>query len=158
MTKNTFGVLVGALLMGGEKWKSMPPDVQKLVAEEVNKNRAEDKTEIRASDERSYQAMLKRGYTANEWTGAALTEYQTVADTVQKRLVGRMYTQQMLDKEVTKRPRREAKTPAARKGAGVLLFAALTRRARRARRRPRETLRRARPCLVRARSDRAGPA
>ncbi|HKU42033.1 MAG TPA: TRAP transporter substrate-binding protein DctP [Polyangiales bacterium] len=98
MTKNTTGVLVGALLMGGQRWKSMPADVQQLVTNEVNKNRAEDKVEIRAADERSYQAMLKRGYTANEWTGAALAEYQKVAETVQKRLVGRMYTQAQLDK------------------------------------------------------------
>jgi TRAP-type C4-dicarboxylate transport system substrate-binding protein len=98
MTKNTTGILVGALLMGGNRWKAMPPDVQKLVAQEVNKNRAEDKVDIRAADDRSYQAMLKRGYTANEWTGEALAEYQKISDTVQKRLVGRMYTQAMLDK------------------------------------------------------------
>jgi hypothetical protein len=42
--------------------------------------------------------MLKRGYTANEWTGDALTEYNSIADTVQKRLVGRMYSQETLDR------------------------------------------------------------
>jgi TRAP-type transport system periplasmic protein len=98
MTKNTTGILVGALLMGGNRWKAMPPDVQKLVAQEVTKNRAEDKTEIRAADERSFSAMLKRGYTANEWTGAAISEYNKISETVQKRLVGRMYTQAQLDK------------------------------------------------------------
>jgi TRAP-type C4-dicarboxylate transport system substrate-binding protein len=98
MTKNTTGVLVGALLMGGDKWKSMPADVQAQVDGEVTKNRSGDKADIRAADERSYQAMLKRGYTANEWTGDALTEYNTIADTVQKRLVGRMYSQETLDR------------------------------------------------------------
>jgi TRAP-type C4-dicarboxylate transport system substrate-binding protein len=98
MTKNTTGVLVGALLMGGDKWKSMPPDVQKQVDGEVTKNRSGDKADIRAADERSYQAMLKRGYTANEWTGDALAEYNRIADTVQKRLVGRMYSAETLDR------------------------------------------------------------
>ena len=42
--------------------------------------------------------LLKRGYTANEWTGDALTEYNTLAQTVQKRLVGRMYSQELLDR------------------------------------------------------------
>lgn len=97
MTKNTAGVLVGALLMGGDKWKSMPPDVQKQVNDEVTKNRTADKAEIRQADERSYQNLIKRGFTANEWTGAALKEYETLAETVQKRLVGRMYTQAQLD-------------------------------------------------------------
>jgi TRAP-type C4-dicarboxylate transport system substrate-binding protein len=98
MTKNTVGVLVGALLMGGEKWKSMPPDVQKQVDTEVTKNRSGDKADVRAADERSYQNMLKRGYTANEWTGDALKEYETIADTVQKRLTGRMYSAETLDR------------------------------------------------------------
>jgi TRAP-type transport system periplasmic protein len=98
MTKNTVGVLVGALLMGGEKWKSMPPDVQKQVDTEVTKNRSGDKADVRAADERSYQNMLKRGYTANEWTGDALKEYETIAETVQKRLIGRMYSAETLDR------------------------------------------------------------
>jgi len=98
MTKNTTGVLVGALLMGGEKWKSMPAEVQQQVDSEVTKNRSGDKADIRAADERSYQAMLKRGYTANEWTGDALTEYNTISETVQKRLIGRMYSAETLDR------------------------------------------------------------
>jgi TRAP-type C4-dicarboxylate transport system substrate-binding protein len=98
MTKNTVGVLVGALLMGGDKWKSMPADVQQQVDGEVTKNRSGDKADIRAADDRSYQALLKRGYTANEWTGDALAEYNTIAETVQKRLVGRMYSQETLDR------------------------------------------------------------
>jgi TRAP-type C4-dicarboxylate transport system substrate-binding protein len=98
MTKNTFGILVGALLVGSEKWKSMPPDVAKLVQTEITKNRAEDKAEMRKADDRAYQALLKRGYTANEWTGEALTEYQNLALTVQKKLTGRLYSAEMLDR------------------------------------------------------------
>jgi TRAP-type transport system periplasmic protein len=98
MTKNTTGILVGALLMGGNKWKSMPPEVQTQVDSEVTKNRSSDKMEIRQADDRSYQALLKRGYTANEWTGEALAEYNKVAETVQKRLIGRMYSQELLDR------------------------------------------------------------
>jgi TRAP-type C4-dicarboxylate transport system substrate-binding protein len=98
MTKNTSGILVGALLMGGTKWKSMPPDVQTKVNAEVSKNRDADKAEVRAADDRSYQNLLKRGYTANEWSGEALAEYNKIAETVQKRLVGRMYSQELLDR------------------------------------------------------------
>jgi TRAP-type C4-dicarboxylate transport system substrate-binding protein len=98
MTKNTVGVLVGAMLMGGDKWKSMPPDVQKQVDAEVTKNREGDKTDIRASDERAFQNLLKRGYTANEWNADAMKEYNTIAETVQKRLTGRMYSAETLAK------------------------------------------------------------
>ena len=98
MTKDASGVLVGAMLMSGAKWKALPPDVQKIVQDEINRNQESDKQDIRKADERSYQNLLKRGYTANEWTGDALKEAETMMATVQKRLVGRMYTQEQLDR------------------------------------------------------------
>jgi TRAP-type C4-dicarboxylate transport system substrate-binding protein len=96
MTKDTSGILVGAMLMSGTKWKALPPDVQGIVLGEINRTQAEDKQDIRKADERSYQMLLKRGFTANEWTGDALKEAETMMDTVQKRLVGRMYTAEQL--------------------------------------------------------------
>lgn len=98
MTKDASGVLVGAMLMSGPKWKALPADVQKIVQDEINRNQESDKQDIRKADERSYQNLLKRGYTANEWTGDALKESETMMATVQKRLVGRMYTQEQLDR------------------------------------------------------------
>jgi len=98
MTKDSAGVLVGAMLMSGPKWKDLPADVQKIVQDEIKRNTANDVSDIRAADERSYQALLKRGYTANEWTGDARKEYDTMTETVQKRLVGRMYTAEQLDR------------------------------------------------------------
>jgi TRAP-type C4-dicarboxylate transport system substrate-binding protein len=96
MTKDPSGVLVGAMLMSGAKWKALPPDVQKIVQDEINRNQESDKQDIRKADERSYQNLLKRGYTANEWTGDAKKEAETMMETVQKRLVGRMYTAEQL--------------------------------------------------------------
>lgn len=96
MTKDASGVLVGAMLMSGAKWKSLPPDVQQIVLAEINRNQAADKEDVRKADERSYQMLLKRGFTANEWTGDALKESEQMMETVQKRLVGRMYTAEQL--------------------------------------------------------------
>jgi TRAP-type C4-dicarboxylate transport system substrate-binding protein len=98
MTKNTVGVLVGALLMGGEKWKSMPPDVQKIVHDEVTRNQASDKADIRKADDKSYQTLLQRGYTANDWTGAPQKEFEAMATEVQKHLTGRMFSAETLAK------------------------------------------------------------
>ncbi|HEY2732453.1 MAG TPA: TRAP transporter substrate-binding protein DctP [Polyangiales bacterium] len=91
VTKQTSGVLVGALLMNSEKWNAMPPDVQKIVANEITRNQESDKQDIRKADERSYENLLKRGYTANDWTGAPQAEWDKVTETVQQKLVGRMY-------------------------------------------------------------------
>ena len=101
VTKTTGGVLVGAMLMNSAKWNSMPPEIQKIVLNEMTRNQESDKAEIRKADERSYENLLKRGFTANEWNGEALTEYEQIADQVQKRLAGRIYSAESLDRVKT---------------------------------------------------------
>lgn len=96
MTKDSSGVLPGAMLMSGDKWKNLPEDVKKIVLDEVNRNTDSDREDIRKADDRSYQALLKRGYTANEWVGADKTAGEAMYETVQKRLIGRMYTAEQL--------------------------------------------------------------
>lgn len=92
------GVLIGAMLMNSAKWKAMPPDAQQHVQAELKKNTDSDKQDIRAADERSYQTLLKHGYIADKWDAAADKEYATIAETVRKRLVGRVYSAELLDK------------------------------------------------------------
>jgi TRAP-type transport system periplasmic protein len=101
MTKQANGVLVGALLMNDQKWKSMPPDVQKIVQNEATRNQQGDKEDIRKADEKSYANLLKRGYTANDWTGAPEQEFQAMSVQVQKRLTGRMFTAEVLQRVKT---------------------------------------------------------
>jgi TRAP-type transport system periplasmic protein len=98
MTKQSNGVLVGALLMNGDKWKSMPPDVQKIVQDEVTRNQESDKQDIRKADDKAYKSLLERGYTANDWTGAPQKEFETMAAEVQKHLTGRMFSAETLAK------------------------------------------------------------
>ena len=95
-TKSTSGVLVGGMLMNSSKWTSLPPDVQKVVQTEVTKNQESDKQDIRKADERSYDNLLKRGMTANDWGGDVQAEYEQIADQVQKRLAGRIYSPETL--------------------------------------------------------------
>jgi TRAP-type C4-dicarboxylate transport system substrate-binding protein len=96
MTKDSNGLLIGGMLMSAAKWKEIPADVQKIVIDETRRNQTSDADDIRKADERSYQALLKRGYTANEWTGDAKKEADQMIETVQKKLVGRMYTAEQL--------------------------------------------------------------
>ena len=98
MTKDSNGLLIGGMLMSGAKWKEIPADVQKIVIDETRRNQSSDADDIRKADERSFQALLKRGYTANEWTGDAKKEADQMIETVQKKLVGRMYTAEQLAK------------------------------------------------------------
>lgn len=99
MTAESSGVLVGAMLMSAPKWKELPPEVQKIVMDEIQRNSQADVDDIRKADERSYAALLKRGYTANSWLGGdAKKQFDTMLETVQKKLIGRMYTSEQLEK------------------------------------------------------------
>jgi TRAP-type transport system periplasmic protein len=99
MTAETSGVLIGGMLMSDKKWAELPPDVQKIVMNEVQSNQDTDAEDMRKTDERAYQNLLKRGYTAHKWKGTdAEQEMLKVNETVQKRLVGRMYTAEQLEK------------------------------------------------------------
>jgi TRAP-type C4-dicarboxylate transport system substrate-binding protein len=96
MTRDTNAVLVSAMLMSDAKWKQIPEDVRRVVREEIARNSAVDVADIRKADERSCRNLLKRGYSENAWTGEARKEADAMMDSVQKRLVGRMYTAERL--------------------------------------------------------------
>lgn len=98
VTKRTTGVLVGAMIMNKEKWGSLPPDVQKQVFDQIRQNTEGDKDEMRKSDDRAFQNLVKRGYVADEFTADGEKEYQKMADDVRKRMVGRIYPAELLDR------------------------------------------------------------
>lgn len=96
MTQDSTAVLVSAMLMSGPKWKQLPDDVKTVVRDEIVRNASADVADIRKADDRSCHNLLKRGFTTNEWTGDARTEADAMMETVQKRLVGRMYSAEQL--------------------------------------------------------------
>ena len=98
MTKNTTGVLVGALVISDAKWKSLPPDVQQHISSELNKSTLSDRDEIRVADERAYAALIKRGYIVDEWNADAMKEYEQMVLTIQNSLTGRMFSAATLQK------------------------------------------------------------
>lgn len=98
MTAETRGVLVGAMIMNNDKWKTLSPQIQEQLIVEVRKNTDGNKADMRAADERAYQNLLKRGYTANKWDAAATKEWDTISANVRKRLVGRVYPADLLAK------------------------------------------------------------
>jgi hypothetical protein len=74
----------------------MPPEVQAHVRDEITKNTAGDKQDMRSADERSYQTLIKHGYIVDKWDAAAEKEYDTMAESVRKALVGRVFSADLL--------------------------------------------------------------
>jgi TRAP-type C4-dicarboxylate transport system substrate-binding protein len=92
------GVLIGAMLVNSKKWNSMPADVQEKVKAELRKNTDADKTDVRRADESSYQKLISHGFIVDKWDAAAQEEYANMATQVRQRLVGRVYSAELLAK------------------------------------------------------------
>ena len=97
-TERTNGVLLGAMIMTNEKWASIPPDIQKILMEEIKKSTEGDRESVRKSDKKAYKKLLQRGYTAIKNTKEAEAEFQNMAATVRKRLIGRVYPKSLLER------------------------------------------------------------
>jgi len=98
VTKKTFGVLLGAMIMNDEKWKSIPDDVKKALETQIRENTEGNAQGVRKDDEKAYNALLKRGYTATDYNADGEKAYLELAAGVRKRMVGRVYPQQLLDR------------------------------------------------------------
>jgi TRAP-type C4-dicarboxylate transport system substrate-binding protein len=101
MTSQTFGVLVTALVMNGDKFKALPPEVAALLTKEAEDAAATDRVDTRKADEKAYQNLQKRGYKVDEFGPGGRAEYTAMEKAVREHLVGRLYPQEMLDR-VTK--------------------------------------------------------
>lgn len=98
VSERTNGVLIGAMVMNNDKWKALPPEVQKQVHSEIIRGTEGEKADVRKADERSYANLLKRGYTADKLSKEGDAEFAKMSADVRKRLVGRVYPKDLLDR------------------------------------------------------------
>jgi TRAP-type C4-dicarboxylate transport system substrate-binding protein len=98
VTKRTHGVLLGAMIMNEEKWKTIPEDVKAALEEQIKLNTEGNSAGVRKDDDKAYNALLKRGYTATDYSPEGEKAYTALAEGVRKRLVGRVYPQALLDR------------------------------------------------------------
>jgi TRAP-type C4-dicarboxylate transport system substrate-binding protein len=96
MTKQTFGVLVNALVMNGDKYKALPPEVATLLTKEAESAAATDRIETRKADEKAFENLQKRGYKADDFGPGGREEYAAMEKQVREHLVGRLYPPEML--------------------------------------------------------------
>lgn len=100
VSQRTNGVLLGAMIMTNERWKGIPEDVRKHLLDEIRKNTEGDRQNVRKQDDKAYKKLLERGYKATAFGAGGEEEYQKMAETVRKRLAGRVYPQALLDRVI----------------------------------------------------------
>jgi TRAP-type transport system periplasmic protein len=96
VTGNTFGVLLGSMIMNNDKWNAIPPDIQKHLLGEITKNTDGAKEDTRKSDDNALAKLKGRGYTVTKFDAAAEADYDVTAAAVRKKLAGRVYPAALL--------------------------------------------------------------
>lgn len=98
VTRQTHGVLTGAMILNKDKWDSIPADVKATLEEQIRRNTEGDAKNVRLNDEKAFQKLLSRGYTATEYSAQGAKEYEAMAKTVRERMAGRVYSKALLDR------------------------------------------------------------
>jgi len=76
----------------------MPEAGRKGIESMVKEQARDGQLDIRKDDERAFRKLLKRGYTALEATPKQLDEWWDIGHKLRKRMIGRVYTQQLVAK------------------------------------------------------------
>jgi TRAP-type C4-dicarboxylate transport system substrate-binding protein len=98
VTQRTQGPLIGGMVFTNDKWNSVPDDVRKQLEEQIAKHYKGDVKNIREDDKTAYNNLIKRGFVSVPFTADGEKEYQEVAKKARDSLVGRVYSQELLDK------------------------------------------------------------
>lgn len=96
MSKDSFGIVLGATIIKKEKLETLSEADQKALLDTAKRaGLALDKV-VRRDDARAYEVMIERGVEVVD-TGAYLSEWQAAAKETRERLIGRIYSKSLLD-------------------------------------------------------------
>ncbi len=98
VTQQTSAMLVGATIVSRERFDALPADLQTAFRETGTQAHETLVRTIRRDDDRYYTALTTRhGMTAVD-ASSAEAEWRQAAQTTRERLVGRLYTRELLDR------------------------------------------------------------
>lgn len=90
------GFINGAIVIRRAAWDPLPESGKKGMTDIVNERARKQQLEIRSVDDKIYATLLKRGYTAVQSEDPG--EWWEAGKALRRRLVGRIYTQALVDK------------------------------------------------------------
>ncbi len=89
-------VIQGAFLLRKESWESLSKDDQKALATVIDEQAAKTQKQFRQDDDRTYDKLLAHGVTPVKFDNVA--EWQEAGRKLREKMVGRVYTKQLLDR------------------------------------------------------------
>lgn len=99
MSKDSFGIVLGATMIKKEKLETLSPEDQELFRDTAKRAAVALDKVVRRDDARAYEVMIERGVEVVD-NGPYLSEWEAAAKETRERLIGRIYSKSLLD-EVT---------------------------------------------------------
>jgi TRAP-type C4-dicarboxylate transport system substrate-binding protein len=96
MSRRGLGFIQGALVIRRPAWDQMPVSGRAAIMQIIREQARENQLELRQMDDKVYDRLLKRGYTALDPVDAG--EWWEAGRQLRRKLVGRIYTQQLVDR------------------------------------------------------------
>jgi TRAP-type transport system periplasmic protein len=96
ISRQGLGFINGAIVIRRPAWEQMSDAGKKGIMDIIEERALESQTEIREMDDKIYGRLLKRGYTALE--PADQGEWWEAGRQLRRKLVGRIYTQDLVDR------------------------------------------------------------
>lgn len=95
MSKDSFGIVVGASIITKEKFEQLSPEDQTTLVGTARRAAAALDRIVRKDDAAAYEAMIKRGTKITD-TSPYQAEWEAAAQQTRERLIGRIYSKSLL--------------------------------------------------------------
>ena len=96
ITEQGLGFLNGAFVIRRGAWDALPENAQKSMLQLADERRQSQQIEIRKSDERAYVKLVEHGHKPVKLKN--FSEWQDVGRTLRARMIGRIYTKELVAK------------------------------------------------------------
>jgi TRAP-type transport system periplasmic protein len=95
ITEQGLGFINGAFVIRRGAWDALPEIAQKSMLKLADERKQKNQIDLRKADERSYMKLVERGHKPVK---LQLDEWRKVGQTLRTRMVGRVYTQELVGK------------------------------------------------------------
>ena len=95
MSKDSFGIVMGASIIKKEKFDKLSPEDQETLKSTAARAAAALDRVVRQDDEKAYRVLIERGIQVTD-TGPYRAEWEEAADQTRERLIGRVFSKSLL--------------------------------------------------------------
>jgi TRAP-type transport system periplasmic protein len=96
ISEQGLGFINGAFVFRRGAWDTLPENAQKSILQLADEQRQKNQLDLRKADERSYLKLVERGHIPTKLSH--IEEWQKVGRQLREKMIGRIYTQELVTK------------------------------------------------------------